>query len=261
MDNVTLYLGDCLELMKNISDKSVDMVLCDLPYGVLNKNNPSAKWDSIIPLEQLWVQYNRIAKDDSAVVLFAQGMFTAKLMMSNPDMWRYNLVWDKVNRPTGFLDANRKPMRIHEDICVFYSQQPVYNPQFSIGQKCHSRGKAGNSDGKCKNRNYGKFKATETVMTNKKYPTSILSFEKEHIDFSHQTQKPVDLLRYLIRTYSNEGDTILDNTMGSGSTGVAAVMENRKFIGIELQDNYYQIAVKRINEAIIKKSSEIQFEL
>lgn len=260
-DNVTLYHGDCLELMERIPDKSISAVICDLPFGVLSKSNPSAKWDSIIPFEPLWAHYKRVCKDNAAIVLFAQGMFTAKLMMSNPDMWRYNLVWDKVNRPTGFLDANRKPMRIHEDIVVFYGSQPTYNPQFSIGQKCHSRGKAGNSDGKCKNRNYGKFKATETVMTNKKYPTSILSFEKQHIDFSHQTQKPVDLLRYLIRTYSNEGDTILDNTMGSGSTGVAAVMENRKFVGIEKDDSYFSIAQKRINEAIIKKSSEIQFEL
>lgn len=250
MSRIQLYKGDCLEIMNDIPDASIDMCLCDLPYGVLSKSNPSAKWDSIIPFEPLWLHYKRVCKDNAAIVLFAQCMFTAELMISNPDMWRYNLVWDKVNRPTGFLDANRKPMRIHEDICVFYSQQPVYNPQFSIGQKCHSRGKAGNSDGKCKNRNYGKFKATETVITNKKFPTSILSFEKEHIDFSHQTQKPVDLLRYLISTYSNEGDMVLDNCMGSGSTGVACVNTGRNFIGIELDENYFKIAEKRINNEL-----------
>lgn len=241
-----IYNQDCLEGMKQIPDGSVDAIICDLPYNVLNKSNPNAKWDSIIPFEPLWAHYKRVCKDNAAIVLFAQGIFTAKLMMSNPDMWRYNLVWDKVNRPTGFLDANRKPMRIHEDIVVFYGSQPTYNPQFSIGQKCHSRGKAGNSDGKCKNRNYGKFKATETVMTNKKYPTSILSFEKEHIDFSHQTQKPVNLLRYLIRTYSNEGDTVLDNCMGSGTTAIACIREKRHFIGFELCEDYYKKAVERI---------------
>lgn len=241
-----IYNQDCLEGMKQIPDGSVDAIICDLPYNVLNKSNPNAQWDSIIPFEPLWAHYKRVCKDNAAIVLFAQGIFTAKLMMSNPDMWRYNLVWDKVNRPTGFLDANRKPMRIHEDIVVFYGSQPTYNPQFSIGQKCHSRGKAGNSDGKCKNRNYGKFKATETVMTNKKYPTSILSFEKEHIDFSHQTQKPVNLLRYLIRTYSNEGDTVLDNCMGSGTTAIACIREKRHFIGFELCEDYYKKAVERI---------------
>lgn len=138
-----LIHGDCLIEMKNIPDKSVDMILCDLPYEVLNKGNKHAQWDRLIPFDKLWEQYNRIIKNNGAIVLFAQGMFTAQLMMSNPKMWRYNLVWDKVNRPTGFLNANRCPLRIHEDILVFYKAQPTYNPQFYIGEKNHKRGGGG----------------------------------------------------------------------------------------------------------------------
>lgn len=255
-DNVTLYHGDCLELMGRIPDKSCDACICDLPFGVLSKSNPSAKWDSIIPFEPLWAHYKRVCKENAAIVLFAQGMFTAKLMMSNPDMWRYNLVWQK-DRVTGFLNANKMPLRTHEDILVFYNELPTYNPQMWKGNKTHSRGFGKHKD---QNRCYGDFKQQPSTITNEHFPRSVLYFPKEHKDFYHATQKPVDLMRYLIRTYSNEGDTILDNTMGSGSTGVACVMENRKFVGIELQDNYYQIAVKRINEAIVKKSSEIKFE-
>lgn len=136
----TIINGDCLEVMRDIPTSSIDMILCDLPYGVLSRNNKSAKWDEIIPFEPLWEQYERIIKDNGAICLFAQGMFTAQLMMSKSSLWRYNLIWDKVNRPTGFLDANRKPLRIHEDICVFYKKQPTYNLQFVEGQVNHKRG-------------------------------------------------------------------------------------------------------------------------
>lgn len=136
----TIINGDCLEVMRGIPTASIDMILCDLPYGVLSRNNKSATWDVVIPFEPLWEQYERIIKDNGAICLFAQGMFTAQLMMSKPSLWRYNLIWDKVNRPTGFLDANRKPLRIHEDICVFYKKQPTYNPQFVEGQVNHKRG-------------------------------------------------------------------------------------------------------------------------
>lgn len=246
-----LINGDCLVEMQNIPDKSIDMILCDLPYGVLNKGNKEAQWDREILLSDLWVQYSRIIKDNGAVVLFAQGVFTAKLMMSNPRMWRYNLIWDKVNRPTGFLNANRCPLRIHEDIVVFYRKQPTYNPQFSVGEKSHSRGKCGNGQGAGgKNRCYGEFKQTEAVLTNEKYPNSIIRIEKEHKNFYHPTQKPVALLEYLIRTYTNEGDVVLDNTMGSGSTGVACVNTGRDFIGIELNKEYFEIASRRIADAL-----------
>lgn len=142
-----IYNIDCLEGMKAIPDGSVDAIICDLPYGVLNKNNKDAQWDNIIPFEPLWELYERVIKANGAIILFSQGMFTANLMCSNPKLWRYNLIWDKVNRPTGFLNANRCPLRIHEDICVFYKEQPTYNPQFTIGNKVHSRGKCGNGVG------------------------------------------------------------------------------------------------------------------
>lgn len=198
MDNVTLYHGDCLELMGHIPDGSVDAVICDLPYNVLNKSNRNAQWDYIIPFEPLWEHYRRVCKDNAAIVLFAQGMFTAKLMMSNPDMWRYNLVWDKGERVSGFLNANRMPLRNHEDICVFYGKLPTYNPQFTKGNVNHKRGDKGSLRNSC----YGKFKRTTTVITTEKYPKSILSFRKPFLQKNHPTEKPVDLLRYLIRTYS-----------------------------------------------------------
>lgn len=253
MNEVKLYKGDCLVAMKDIPDKSIDMILCDLPYEVLNKNNPHAQWDRKIPFDKLWEQYNRVIKDNGAIVLFAQGMFTAELMKSNPKMWRYNLVWDKC-RVTGFLNANRMPMRCHEDICVFYKSLPTYNPQYTDGEPNHSRGNGVHKD---TNRCYGKFKADykgityeSTVPEGKKLPRSIITIKKEHEStVFHPTQKSVALLEYLIRTYSNEGETILDNTMGSGSTGVACLRTNRNFIGIELNDAYFAIAEKRINEA------------
>ena len=246
---IKLLQGDCLELMRDIPDKSIDMILCDLPYGLLNKRNPSAKWDCVITFANLWSEYVRVIKDNGAVVLFASGMFTADLMKSNEKLWKYNLVWKKGNRPTGFLNAKKQPLRITEDICVFYSKQPTYNPQFTIGNKCHRRGGACNDSGKQgRNGCYGEFKSTEVVMTNQKYPISLIDIPKEHPQKYHPTQKPVALLEYLIKTYTNEGDTVLDNCMGSGSTGVACVNTNRNFIGIELDENYFEIAQERISK-------------
>ena len=259
-DNIEIYQGDCLLEMKNIPDKSIDMVLCDLPYQVLHKNNPHAQWDRKIPFDKLCEQYNRVIKDNGAIVLFAQGMFTAELMMSNPKMWRYNLVWDKC-RVTGFLNANRMPMRCHEDICVFYKSLPTYNPQYVKGEPNHPQG---NGKHKQTNRCYGKYgndykgriyesvpRVKSTVPEGMKLPRSIVSIKKEHeTKVYHPTQKPVALLEYLINTYSNEGDTILDNTMGSGSTGVACVNTKRNFIGIELNEEYYNIAKQRIENEI-----------
>ncbi len=245
-----LLHGDCLELMKNIPDGSIDMILCDLPYGILNKQNKNAKWDSVLPFDLLWANYKRIIKNNGAIILFSSGMFTADVMKSAPKMWRYNLVWKKGNRPTGFLNAKKQPLRINEDICVFYKKQPTYNPQFTIGEKCHSRGGAGNStDKQGRNGCYGEFKNTPVIMTNEKYPLSIIDIPKEHPQIYHPTQKPVALLEYLIKTYTNEGENVLDNCMGSGSTGVACVNTNRDFIGIELDKQYFDIAVNRIAEA------------
>ena len=251
-----IYNKDCLIGMKDIPDKSIDAIICDLPYGVLNRQNKSAQWDNIIPIEPLWEQYERIIKDNGAIVLFAQGMFTAQLMMSNPKLWRYNLIWDKINRSTGFLNANKCPLRIHEDIVVFYKSQPTYNPQFYIGEKNHKRGGAGNSLPKGgKNRCYGDFKQSEVTLTNEKFPHSIISIEKEHRNFYHPTQKPVNLIRWLVRTYTNEGDLVLDNCIGSGTTAVACLKEKRHFIGYEITKEYFDIAQERI------KQEQMQLEL
>lgn len=252
-----LQQGDCLELMKEIPDGSVDMVLCDLPYGILNKSNRLARWDVLIDFDALWHEYGRITKDDAAIVLFAGGMFTATTMLSNPQLWRYNLVWKKGNRPTGFLDAKKRPLRIHEDICVFYKKQPTYNPQFTYGEKVHSRGAAGNRKGKAgRNGCYGEFKTTPSVKTNLKYPVSVVDIAKEHPQKFHSTQKPVALCEWLIKTYTNPGETVLDNCMGSGSTGVACVNTGRNFIGMDLDQGYFDIADKRISDAFNRRVGE-----
>ena len=250
-----LFEGDCLDKMKMIDDKSVDLILTDLPYGVTNQNKN--KWDSIIPFDQLWEHYNRIIKDNGAIVLFGQDKFTAKLMLSNEKMHRYNLIWSKV-LPTGFLNANRMPLREHEDIVVFYKKLPTYNPQKTKGQPCHKKGKVVGqmNDDILENNNYGNFKCVETEG-DMKHPTSILKFAKPHPSVAvHPTQKPVELLEWIIQTYTNEGDIVLDSCMGSGSTGVACVNTNRSFIGIELDSKYYDIAKQRIGEAyMINKAS------
>ena len=238
---------DCLEGMKAIPSGSIDAVICDLPYGVLNSESEGGSWDAVIPFEPLWEQYRRIVKENGAIVLFAQGMFTADLMHSNPKMWRYNLIWKKGDRSSGFLNANRMPLRNHEDICVFYDKLPTYNPQMRTGFPNHTRGHGG---GKLKNGCYGKFDpwARSEVITTEKFPLSVIDIDKEH-DVNkqfHPTQKPVALLRYLVRTYTNEGDTVLDNCMGSGTTAIACIKEKRHFVGFELNKEYYDKAVKRI---------------
>lgn len=246
-----IYLGDCLELMKEIPDKSIDCIICDLPYEVLNKNNVNAQWDKVIPFEHLWAQYERIVKDNAAIILFGQGMFTARLMMSNPKLWRYNLIWQKGGRCSGFLNAKKMPLREHEDIMVFYRQQPPYNPQMTKCQpheRNHSRGKLNTEQ---TNRCYGNFGKADDIITNLKYPKSILNFKRPHPQV-HPTQKPVELIRYLIRTYTNVGGVILDNCIGSGTTAIAAIRENRHFIGMELNKEYYEIALKRIREENIQ---------
>lgn len=238
---IDLHQGDCLELMKNISNKSIDMILCDLPYGA-TKN----KWDTCIPLEPLWEQYKRIIKNNGVIVLFANGMFTAELIMSNKSMWRYNLIWEKT-QPSGFLNANKMPLRSHEDICVFYKKLPTYNPQKTIG---HTR-KVSKVEHKVeckKTTNYSEYDLV-TYDSTERYPKSILRFAKDiQKSALHPTQKPVALCEYLVKTYTNENDIVLDNCMGSGSTGIACVNTNRSFIGIELDDIYFSVAKKRLAE-------------
>ena len=252
--NVQLINGDCLLEMNNIPDKTVDMILCDLPYEVLNKGNKNATWDRLLPFDELWKQYNRIIKDNGAIVLFAQGMFTAQLMMSNPDMWRYNLVWDKV-LTSGFLNAKRMPLRSHEDILVFYKSLPTYNPQMTEGKPLHGKGSTYKTK-ELTNNCYGNLNATDDVRkgNTEKYPKSIITFQKTHPSKAvHPTEKAVSLLEYLIKTYTNEGEIVLDNCMGSGSTGVACINTNRNFIGMELTEKYFGIAKERINSAITEK--------
>ena len=239
MKSIDLFNGDCLDVMLKIKDGSVDMILCDLPYA-----RTQNRWDIIIPFEDLWKEYNRVIKPNGCIALFADGMFMAELMLSNKKMWRYNIVWDKV-LPSGFLNANKMPLRSHEEIVIFYKKSPTYNPQMTEGNPNHSKG----SSNTFTNNNYGKFKKIDnsTKLGNMKHPKSICTFPKPHPSkMLHPTEKPVECLEYLIKTYTNEGDLVLDNCMGSGSTGVACVNTNRRFIGIEKEEKYFTIATNRI---------------
>lgn len=233
-----LLQGDCLELMKEIPDGSVDMILCDLPYGTTSKN----KWDMEIPLEPLWESYKRIIKDNGAILLFGQPPFSSKLICSNLKMFRYELVWNK-KLPVGFLNANRMPMRVTENISVFYKHLPTYNPQKTKGKPYDKGIRPGNST-----TNYGDFGSSVSKNeSGDRYPVNLLEFSTgDHTNILHPTQKPVALLEYLIKTYTNPGELVLDNCMGSGSTGVACVHTDRDFIGMELDEHYFQIAKERI---------------
>lgn len=239
---MNLMHGDCLEMMKLTPDGSVDMVLCDLPYGTTQN-----KWDAVIPFEALWAEYRRIRKPSAAIVLTAAQPFTSALIMSNPKEFKYQWVWDKV-QPTGHLNAKKQPMRRHEDVVIFYAEQPIYNPQLTEGKTIkRTAGKAPQST------NYGHFESVGGDSGTTRQPTTIIqisSGRSPNARTVHPTQKPVALMEYLILTYTNEGDTVLDNTMGSGTTGVAAVNTGRQFIGIERDDKYFAIAQKRIEDAM-----------
>ena len=243
---IELKLGNCLDVMKTISNKSIDMILCDLPYGITHNEK-----DIVIPFDKLWEEYERIIKDNGVIALFGQGKFYIDLVNSNKKLFRYDLVWNKI-LTSGFLNANRQPLRKHEQIAIFYKKQPTYNPQYTIGKPLHGKG-INYMNKEIINNNYGNFKMQEDLRkgSTTKYPTSVLEFKKVHPSISiHPTEKPVELLEYLIKTYTNEGELILDNCMGSGSTGVACTNTNRNFIGIELDKKYYDIAKKRIDLAI-----------
>lgn len=278
-DNIKLYQGDCLEIMKDIPDKSVDMILCDLPYGTTQN-----KWDSVIPLNDyvlfndkkiekteyymtqalnglnkkdidsewkknkidgIWTHYNRIIKDNGAIVLFAQTPFDKVLGNSNLKMLKYEWIWEKTTA-TGHLNAKKMPMKAHENILVFYKKLPVYNPQKTYGHTpVHSYTKY-QDDGS----NYGKTAVgISGGGSTERYPRSVQVFKTDKQKCAlHPTQKPVSLCEFLIKTYTNENDIVLDNTMGSGTTGIACINTNRKFIGIELEENYFNISINRIFE-------------
>ncbi len=239
--NYKLLQGDCLELMKDISDKSVDMILCDLPYGTTK-----CKWDIVIPFDKLWEQYNRIIKDKGAILLFGSEPFSSKMRISNLRMYKYDWIWKKT-KAQGFLNSKKMPLKDYENICVFYKRPPVYNPQGIIY-------------GNFQNDRKSKYNKGEDIYgKEKEFGISHMSnFPKQIIEFSnpsgrgqlHPTQKPVALLEYLIKTYTQDGEIILDNCMGSGSTGVAALNLHRKFIGMELDENYFKIAEKRIQDIV-----------
>lgn len=238
-----LIKGDCLTEMNKMQSKSIDMILCDLPYGTTRN-----KWDSIIPLDKLWKQYNRIIKDNGVIVLTAQTPFDKVLGVSNLKMLRYEWIWEKTSA-TGHLNAKKMPMKAHENILIFYKKLPTYNPQKTFG---HERkvSKAVHKINSKDSTNYGKSVNT-TYDSTERYPRDVVKFKTDKQKSAlHPTQKPVALMEYLIRTYTNEGDLVLDNCMGSGSTGVACINTNRNFIGIELEDNYYKMAKQRIEGGI-----------
>ena len=236
---MTLLLGDCLEILPTLADNSVDMVLVDLPYGTT-----ACKWDSIIPLDKLWEQYNRICKKDGAMVFTAAQPFTTILAASNLENFRYEWIWEKP-QGTNPMNAKVMPLKSHENILIFYRKKPVYNPQM-----WHSTPYSGFSSDTSKiGEVYGSAKSKHRDNPEgSRYPKTVLKFKQEK--GLHPTQKPVEMMEYLIKTYSNEGDVVLDNTMGSGTTGVACMNTGRNFIGIEKEENYYKIAEQRISSTV-----------
>lgn len=237
--------GDCIDLMNEIPSKSIDMILCDLPYGTTVN-----KWDSVIPLDKLWNQYERIIKDNGAIVLTSQGLFTAKLIISNEKLFKYKIVWEK-SKPTNFLNARRQPLRKHEDICVFYKKQPTFNPQMKNGDAYNKGIRKNQLTG-----SYGNFKPVEVKSTGDRFPTDIIYFKTAESEGKvyHPTQKPVKLGRYLIRTFTNSGEIVLDNTCGSGSFLVAAALEGRNYIGIEKNEEVHLFKKKKIDYIKICKT-------
>lgn len=239
-----LILGDCLTVHPHIISKSIDLIITDLPYGQTQN-----KWDEVISSDSLWKEYKRIIKDNGVIILFGQGLFTAHMMMTNTKMWRYNLIWEK-DRPSGFLNANRMPLRSHEDIMVFYKRLPTYNPQFVKGKPYHSMGTKFREDVH-QNNNYGNF--TRSGHTNlpseNKHPRSVIYFPRPHPPL-HPTQKPVELYEYLIKTFTNKDELVLDSTMGVGTVALAAMNTKRKYIGIEENEEYYIIAQKQVKERL-----------
>ena len=246
LDINKIYNIDCLEGMKYIDDKSIDMILCDLPYGTT-----ACKWDAIIPLDVLWREYERIIKDNGAIVLTASQPFTTMLINSNIKLFKYCWVWEK-EQGVNFLMAKKQPLKVHEDICVFYKKQCTYNPQMTMG-KPYISGKGDSGEVT------GKVKKIQTENTGTRYPKSIIRFNRER--GLHPTQKPVSLFEYLIKTYTNEGDLVLDNCMGSGTTAIACINTNRNYLGFELNKEYYEIAKNRINKHILHNNLQDKYSL
>jgi len=247
----TVHKGDCLELMSQIEKESIDMILCDLPYGTTQN-----KWDVIIPLDKLWYQYERIIKPNGAIVLTASQPFTTTLIISNPNLFRYDIVWHK-RTPSGVLNAKKMPIRTHETILVFYKKLPTYNYQKSLGHKI-----CGIKKHKVNSSNYRNTdRYTDYKDDGKRYPTSVLDItgvvNNSNQKLPHPTQKPVALFEYLINTYTNEGNIVLDNCAGSGTTAEAAINLNRNYILIEKNEKYFDIITNRIENLIQQKTKQL----
>lgn len=236
-ESIWLMQGDCLERMKEIPDGSVDMILCDLPYGTT-----ACKWDSVIPFEPLWAQYKRIAKKNAAIVLTASQPFTSALVMSNIKDFKYQWVWAK-KRPSNPMLAKVQCLKVHEDVLVFCDRKAPYFPQGVVETDGKPRGGVKPSKTEL---GFGKGVKADYKQTHTGYPKSIIEFGTDNTKNVHPTQKPVALMEYLIRTYTHEGEVVMDNCIGSGSTGVACKNLNRKFIGVEMDENYFNIAKERI---------------
>lgn len=235
--NGRFYNEDCFDAMREIPDGVIDMVLCDLPYGTTE-----CKWDSVLPLDKLWAEYWRVCKSNAAIVLTAAQPFTSYLIMSQIDNFKYDWIWQKP-KGTGHLNAKKMPMRDKEDICVFYKNQCCYNPQFEIGEPYKAKpGKSKANGDDC----YGEYKDIREDNEGKRYPKQIITFAIVERDKLHPTQKPVALFEYLIKTYTNENELVLDNTAGSGTTAIAAINTNRKWVCIEKDKDYYDKAIERI---------------
>jgi len=245
--------GDCLEVMERLDDSSVDMVLCDLPYGTTQN-----KWDSVIPLDELWAQYKRIIKPNGVIALTSQGIFTARLILSKEEWFRYKFVWVK-SKPTNFLNARRQPLRQHEDICIFYRSQPNYRPVMSKGEPYNKGTRKAQYTG-----SYGDFRPVQVKSDGERYPTDTLYCKTAESEAGgrvwHPTQKPVALARYLIRMFTEEGDIVLDNAFGSGSFLVAAALEGRRFIGIEKNEEVHLFKEERIDYINIAKKRLTEVE-
>ena len=239
-DNYKLMFGDCLERMKEIPSGSVDLVLADPPYGTT-----ACKWDSVIDFTLMWEQLKRIIKPNGAIVLFGSEPFSSLLRVSNLKMFKYDWVWEK-SKATGFLNSKKQPLRAHETVSVFYSKPPMYNPQMTKGEAYNKGVRKEQTD----NDVYGQFNQVEVKSEGSRFPRSVQYFKTAESEGGfHKTQKPVALLEYLIKTYTQEGETVLDFTMGSCSTGVACLNTSRKFLGIEMDAKYYEIACERLNNS------------
>lgn len=243
--NVVLH-GDCLELMMDIPHKSLDMILCDLPYGTTQ-----CSWDAIIPFNRMWLAYERIIKDNGVICLTSAQPFTSALIMSNPKLFKYELIWQKTH-PKGHLNAKKQPMRAHENILIFYKKSGIYNPQMTTGhkRKVAKTNYVKENDG---NSVYGREVRNTNYDTTERYPLSVQKVSNADLTkVLHPTQKPIELFEYLIKTYTNEGDTILDNCAGSGTTAIACINTNRKYILMEKEEKYFNIIKNRIakHEAI-----------